>query len=145
MSHEHLNEDDLIRATIANKPHTDREECAACNLEERWLQDALAHFRDAVHHYARQTAAAASQRDPLVPHSRPSWVYRLAAAMLALAMLISIPDYRHHERTVQTLQAMRDQQDDQLLQAIDEQTSTTVPQALAPLAQVTSDQTANSQ
>jgi hypothetical protein len=140
MKQEHWKEQDVIKAVAAGKNWDQKkhsEECVACTAEERWLQDALTNFRASMHAYAAEHMSTASV--PFSQHLQVSlWVGRVGGAVLALLLLFAVPAYRTHQQRAKEL---REQQDAQLLQQIDEQVSSTVPSALEPLVSAASSTT----
>ena len=135
---EHWKEDDVLRAVAQGKTWQQEQhagECVACREEERWLEGALSNFRASMHAYSAQVAASASmaqRREAKVMQ----WAFRFAAALIVLLAVIGVPAYRAHRDQQEAKQiALREQQDAQLLESIDEQVSYVVPNAFQPLAQ----------
>ncbi|GAC1644714.1 MAG: hypothetical protein NVS9B15_02010 [Acidobacteriaceae bacterium] len=144
MKQEHWKEQDVIKAVAAGKSWGQKkhsEECVACAAEERWLIDALTSFRETVHSYTAKYPVAS-----FVPSSQRlqtgMWAARIAGAVLALLLLFALPAYRTRQQHAREL---REQQDAQLLQQIDDQVSSTVPQALEPLMNLASTSSASGQ
>jgi hypothetical protein len=104
------------------------------NEEVHDLQEVLVNFRSAVH-----CAAARHSTQTGVPrfqtHPSSFSLLRIAAAAIAVVILVLAPYRIHHQQ--QQLEE-RERQDIQLLEEIDEQVSSTVPDALEPLANLIS-------
>lgn len=142
MTSEHLADEAALRwqigeATAAERAHV--AQCATCQAQTHPLAESLQLFRTAAQEWGA-VKAATTPRTHAPQHVRLSWS-AIAAVCALLLLTISIAAVRWQSRQASLQMAARQRQvqqqmaqDDALLEAVDQDVSQIVPDALTPLA-----------
>ena len=142
MTSHHLTAEAMLRwqigeATAAERAHVDG--CAACTAQTQPLADALKLFGESAREWGNAKAGTAQQPEAVSP-LWPSWGAMAAVcALLLLTLGIGAARWQAHRTALQATARQQQvqqelAQDNALLEAVDQDVSQLVPDALTPLS-----------